>query len=262
MLYPLQDNRVNFDNGGRLALQASILGALATSFEVRIPPKLASFLLHNLRTSDLPPLESPPFQNFLTNLRRLQLSVLFDSFPDDRTFSSRCYPFWGNLFPSTILTPAQHALTDLTLRSDVNFGASSGLSFNGLHFPHLCSLSLRHLVLEASVGLEPFILRHATSLARLELIACMLPAGLVSYPLPWTPPPPSSDRCWDSVWDSFAAELNTLVALHVHGQECGYVSACFGLSYVCDGARESRDAADVAALQRLRAVVAARSEGA
>src|ERR1700761_5024341 len=98
MFYPLQDNRVNSDNGGRLALQASILGALATSFKVRIPPKLASFSLHNLRTADLPPLESPPFQNFLTNLRRFQLSVLFDSYPDDRTFSSRCYPFWGNLF--------------------------------------------------------------------------------------------------------------------------------------------------------------------
>ena len=262
MFYPLKDNRANSDNGGQLALQASILGALATSFKVRVPPKLRSLSLHNLRTSDLPVFESPPFQNFLTNLRRLQLSVLFDFEPDDRTFTSRCYHFWGTLLPRMIFAPAQHAVTDLTLHSDVSFGRSSGLSLNGLHFPHMYALSLRNLVMETSVGIEPFILRHAASLTRLELVACMLPTYPNPLPIPWALPfpPPSSARCWDSIWDHFAVELTSLVALHVHDPECSYVFAWFGLSFFRDSARESREATDVAALQRFRAVVATRSE--
>ena len=140
-----------------------------------------------------------------------------------------------------ILVPKQHTLTDLTLHSDVYFSGSSELSLDGLHFPHLYSLSLSKFILETSVGIEPFILRHAASLAQLELIACMLPANLSTLPFPWVPLPPlpSSGRCWDSIWDCFVAELSALVALHVHNPECEYVSTCFGLSFSRDGAHES-----------------------
>ena len=142
-----------------------------------------------------------------------------------------------------ILVPKQHTFTDLTLHSDIYFSGSSELSLDGLHFPHLYSLSLSKFVLETSVGIEPFILRHAASLAQLELIACMLPTNLGTLPLPWVPLPPlpSSGRCWDSIWDCFVAELSALVALHVHNLECEYVSTCFGLSFSRDGACESRE---------------------
>ncbi|KAI9453703.1 hypothetical protein BJY52DRAFT_804074 [Lactarius psammicola] len=161
----------NWLDGDRLALQASILGALSASFSVRTPPNLRSLSLHNIRTWDLSPLETPPFQTVLTTLRHLQLSVLPDSDPDPETFFARWCHFWGTFFPRMILAPTQHSLTELTLYSDIDVGASSGLSLAGLHFPHLCALSLCRLVFEPSVGVEAFILRHAATLTRLELLA-------------------------------------------------------------------------------------------
>ncbi|KAH9022086.1 hypothetical protein EDB83DRAFT_2679220 [Lactarius deliciosus] len=161
-------------------LQTSILDALATSFNVRAP-KLTSLSLHNLRTSDLSLLESPSFQTTLMTLLRLQLSVLFDHSPgpDTDLELERWCNFWGTLCPRMVLTPTQHSLTELTLHSDTYVGALCGLSFAGLHFPRLCALSLRMVVFEPSVGATQFILRHAATLARLELLLCKL---LDTYP--------------------------------------------------------------------------------
>jgi hypothetical protein len=258
--YPINDNRANSDRGSRLALQLSILGALVTSFRDQVPSKLTSLFLHNLRTLDLPPFESPSFQNLLKTLRRFQLSVLFDISPDDRTLPSRWSHFWGTLCPRMVLAPMQHALTELTLHSDAYVGASSELSLAGLYFPHLHALSLRNLVFQPSIGVEPFILRHATTLAKLELLTCKLPAYTGILLTPWPPPPPPSGPCWDSIWDRFAAELTALVALHVEDPECSYVSAALGLFFYIDSYRESRDATDAVALERFHAVVASRSE--
>ena len=269
--YPIYGRRIKFADGGRRALQLSILGALAASFRVHVPSRLTSLSLHNLRPSDLSPLESPPFQNFLTTLQRLHLSVLFDS--SDPMFETGIRHFWGTIFPRIVLTPMQHTLTELTLHSDSLFGASSGLSLAGLHFPHLCALSLRNLVFEPSIGVESFILQHAATLARLELLACKLLAhpDIPQTPLTPLPPHPStvlapdkesrSGPGWDSIWDRFAAELTALVTLHVDEPMCSsYISCCLDLSFWTDYARELRDATDVAALQRFHAIVAARSE--
>ena len=252
------NRRINYNGKAhlsRLALQASIIGALADSFSVRVPSKLTSLSLHNLRTSDLGPLDTPPFKNVLTNLRRLQLSVLSEEFDD------RWADFWSTFCPRIILDPTQHCLTDLTLHSDTLVGTFSGLSLSGLHFPHLCALSLRKIVFESPVGIEPFILRHTATLARLELLGCTLPtyAGL-PFPL-GSPPPPLPSACyWNSIWDRFAAELTALVALHVDEPECSYVSAHSLSSYLRTGRSESRDATDAEALQRFHVVVTARSE--
>ena len=158
----------------------------------------------------------------------------------------------------------QHALAELTLHSDFYVGTSSGLSLASLHFPHLHTLSLRNLVFEPSIGVEPFILRHATSLAKLELLSCKLPTYTGA---PWIPSPPLSDPCWASIWDRFATELIALVSLHVDDPECSYVTLCSDLFTYSDhdfmlsiSERESRDATDVVALERFHAVVAARSE--
>ena len=151
----------------------------------------------------------------------------------------------------------QRALTELTLHSDYYVGASSGMTFTGLHFPYLHALSLRNLVFEPSVGVEPFILRHATSLTKLELLTCKLPTytGVT-----WIPSPPPSDPCWANIWDRFVTELTSLVSLHVDDSERSYVLAGLGLFLYLDSDRESQDATDVVALERFHAVVAARLE--
>ena len=123
-------------------------------------------------------------------------------------------------------------------------------------------LSLHNVFLQPSVGVEAFILRHAASLARLELLECKLPA-YDTHPLPpfnFDPPPPLSHYCWDNIWDRFAAELTALVALNIKDPNCSYVSSFFMFVPFLDSARQSRDAIDFAALERFRAVVAARSE--
>ena len=64
--------------------------------------------------------------------------------------------FWGTLCPRMLLAPMQNALTELTLHSEAYIGIPSRLSLAGLHFPHLHALSLRNLVFEPSIGVEPF----------------------------------------------------------------------------------------------------------
>lgn len=271
--YPSCGNRLDPDGRGRLALQTSILGALSASFSVRAPPNLTSLSLHNLCTSNLSPLESPPFQTVLRTLRRLQLSVLLDNTPGSTKVLDRWEHFWGTLCPHMALAPTQHALTELALHSDAHVGASSGLSLAGLHFPRLCALSLRKLVFEPSVGAEHFILRHAATLARLELIACKLSIDSDSFPSytalarddEESGPRPA---CWERIWDCFAAELTALVALHVDerrfhhwgftGSELRYVRPEPGMAYREFDAMPLRDAADGRALQRFHLTVASR----
>jgi hypothetical protein len=262
---------LDFDAEDRPALQRSILVALASSFSFRAPPKLISLSLRNLRTWDLSPLECPPFQTVLKHLQRLRLFVLFDRVHDAVTALDRWTYFWGTLCFRLILAPTQHALTELTLHADTPVGASLGLSltgmrlpnlcvlsFTGLYFPNLCVLSLRMLVFEPSVGAEPFILRHAATLARLELVKCelLIPndeesgAGLTR---------------WEHIWDSFATGLTALVALHVDesgvdGSGHRYVRHRPELSYWEVSIPAHLDVADTVALERLYVTVAARSE--
>ncbi|KAH9059850.1 hypothetical protein EDB87DRAFT_730664 [Lactarius vividus] len=262
--YPLYDNGLSSDGQSRLAVQASILGALVTSFNIRASPKLTSLSLDNLRIWELSPLESPSFQTVLTTLRRLLLSVLSDRAPDAVGFGARWGHFWGTLCPRMILAPTQHTLTELTLHSDAPVGALSGLSLAGLHFPLLCALSMRALVFEPSTGVEPFILRHAATLVQLEILACKLPnpvdLSISSFQSISTSLAPheglnSGPDGWDQVWDRFAAELTALVTLNVD-LECRYVELIFLWEIYVS---ESRYAADAAALQRLRMTVASRS---
>ncbi|KAH9059844.1 hypothetical protein EDB87DRAFT_730558 [Lactarius vividus] len=266
--YPSYGNRLD---GGGFTLQPSVLGALASSFSVRAP-KLMSLSLHNLRTSDLSPLGSPSFQTVLTTLRHFQLSVLFDGASGrSRDFEPWCN-FWGTLCPRMVLAPMQHSLTELTLHSDVNVGALSGLSFAGLHFPRLCALSLRMVIFEPSVGAKQFILGHAATLARLELLVCKLPVNpdMLLYPSPTAHAGDESDS-WECIWDGFAAELTALVALHVderRSDRWGLTNSEFRyarpdsrtMTYQETYTFAHRNAADAAALRRFHLTVATRSE--
>lgn len=272
----------NPDCKGRLALQESILGALAASFSVRAPSKLTSLSLHNLYPSALSSLDSPPFQTVLTTLRQLRLFMILDRALGLNTALDHWCHFWGTLCTRIFLAPTQQSLTELTLHSDVYVGALSELSLHALHFPHLYALSLRNLVFEPSVGAEYFILRHAPTLMRLELITCKLPIdtnrSLYSSPSLSSPPSTtlpkceeSSDGsgCWDRIWDRFAAELIALVVLHVDERrrdpwgdtlECRYVDPGPGVSYCEANALEPRNVADAEALRHFRMIIAARSE--
>jgi hypothetical protein len=265
--YSVYNNRIGYDDKGRLALQAYVLGALVDGFSVRAPPKLTSLSFHNLRTWHLSCLESPPFQTVLTTLRHLHLSVLFDSAPDPFRFSSRWCHFWDTL-PRIILAPTQDALTELTLHSDEPVGAWSGFSLTGLHFPHLYAVSLRNFIFMSSVGIVPFVLQHASTLTRLEILSCTLPLNdeISLSPSdsdsPSTAPTPAEESSfgpdsWHPIWDRFAAELTTLIMLRVDGPEFLHTSSTLWEI----GANEQHDAADVAALRRFRMIVAARSLG-
>ena len=120
---------------------------------------------------------------------------------------------------------------------------------------------MRNLVFDASVGADFFIVRHASSLLRLVLLSCKLPAYR-STPL----------NGWKGIWDRFAVELTALVSLHVDNPECSYVyvghNPDFSITYLSgpnlsfslDCIYPSRDAADFAALERFHSVVTARSE--
>ncbi|KAH9022812.1 ankyrin repeat-containing domain protein [Lactarius hengduanensis] len=203
-------------------------------------------------------------QTVLTTLRRLLLSVLSDS-SIGASWSNVCWVhFWGTLCPHMILAPTQQALTELTLHSDAPVGASSGLSLAGLYFPLLCVFSVRGLVFELSVEVETFVLRHAATLAQLEVLACKLPtpANLplsysqsISTALARDEGLSSGPGGWDWIWDCFAAELTALVTLDVDTQ-CRYIepSSFWEVPFP-----ESRCAADAAALQRFHMTVAARS---
>ena len=250
------------DNNGRVALQESILGALALSFSVRALPKLMFLSLHNLHTWHLSPLESAPFQTILTTLRRLQMSVLFESAPDPFTFTSRWSHFWSTLSPQMILSPTQHTLTELTLHSDAGVDASSGLSLAGLHFPHLCVLSLRNLSFQPSTGVETFILRHGATLARLELLSCQMTilggTEWHRYLYPSTTISQGGESSsgpdgWHLIWNRFEAELTALVTLHVACPNDPRIPLCA----IRPG---EYNAVDIAALRRFRNTVAARSQ--
>ncbi|KAH9032754.1 hypothetical protein EDB85DRAFT_2289625 [Lactarius pseudohatsudake] len=259
--YPLHDNRLDADGQGRLAVQASILHVLATSFSV-CAPKLTYLSLDNLRIWEFPHLESPSFQTVLTTLRRLVLSVLSDRSIGASWFNICWVHFWGTLCPHMILAPTQQTLTELTLHSDALVGASSGLSLSALHFPLLCVFSVRGLVFELSIEVEPFVLRHAATLSQLEVLACKLPAptnllpySQISTALARDEGLSSRPGGWDWIWDCFAAELVALVTLDVDTQ-CRYIEPTpfWGVPV-----SESRYAADAAALQRFHTTVAARS---
>lgn len=276
---PIYDkySNVDLDDRGCASLQELILRALSASFGVRAPSKLTSLSLHNLRTSDPPALETFPFHTILTTLCRLQLSVLFDSIPIPSTFFARWRHFWSTLFPHMPAVPVQTqtSLTELTLHSDEYVGAHCGLSLRELHSPHLTMLSLRSIVFDPSLGAEDFILRHAGTLARLKLLECKVLMSANRFPSPSPCTTVTTDvkldpsPYWDRIWDRFAIELTALVTLYVDephdnrgfrtSKEIRYVhyrSPHYRLIY----GNESRIAADLAALKRFYATVAARAQ--
>ncbi|KAI0259354.1 hypothetical protein BC834DRAFT_634556 [Gloeopeniophorella convolvens] len=249
------------DIPGHRKLQASVLDALALSF-TRSQPNLKSLHLHNLHITHLGPLASPAIRTVLEHLSDLRISLLFDDTTDGSAFPAHWEHFWGTTLPERILTPTQSALISLTLHSDAHVGGDARLALADMRFAHLNALSLRRVVFDARTGAEVFILAHAQTLMRLELIGCKLPAPAYgSAHLP---------RAWADVWDKFEIELVGLRELRVdqrrsdrwgfNGPERRYVRAGPQMTFVEAEIGAESDAADAASLKRLHAAVAARVE--
>jgi hypothetical protein len=258
----MRDLPANSDRRSCPSLQAPILAALAASFSVRAPSELTSLSLENLLVSNFTPLDSSDSSPLLTllmpALRRFHLSVCNNIVTDDVRWRN----FWSTFFSRIIPAPVQHSLTDLEMRSNIAIGSSSGLSFAGLYFPHLSALSLYNFFWEPYLAIEPFVLRHATTLAQLKLIFCCLPVTRLRLlsPSPSTALTEAEElsTSWEHIWDRFALELTALVALHT--------DIIFYAIYVPDRyirgtvVGKTRKEADGAALLRFHTTVAARSE--
>ena len=117
---------------------------------------------------------------------------------------------------------------------------------------------------------EDFILRHVATLTQLELLMCKVLVSDVRLLLSSESTNLATDvelrrrPYWDRSWDRFAAELTGIVMLHVderhRDQKYRYVQRNFAGSYSVCRAGESRNVADLAALQRFRMTVATRSK--
>ena len=117
---------------------------------------------------------------------------------------------------------------------------------------------------------EDFILRHAATLTQLELLRCKVLVSDVRLLLSSESTNLATDvelrrrPYWDRSWDRFAAELTGIVMLHVderhRDRKYRYVQRNFAGSYSVCGGGESRNAADLAALQRFRMTVATLSK--
>ncbi|KAF8266157.1 hypothetical protein EI94DRAFT_1701975 [Lactarius quietus] len=267
--FPADGHWRDDDFEGRLTLQSSILGALADSFGVRVPAKLACLSLHNLHSSGVTPLESPPFQTVMKNLRFLQLFVI-DSDNVRIGPDNPLVHFWGTFCRRQVLVPTQESLTELTLHSLKVIGAAFELSLAELHFPHLCALSLCKIVFEPSVCAENFILRHAATLTRLELIGCMLPiyTDMITVQVASDGELMHRPTYWGPIWESFAMELIALVKLHIDvimpidssHNEYWYVRPMHANFYRLARPPSYIAEVDAAALERLHMTVAARSK--
>ena len=111
--------------------------------------------------------------------------------------------------PEQFLLPAQR-LTSLTLNIDQAYGYIPCLNITGIYFPHLITLSLRHMLFchpdQALHDMEDFSVRHKARLETLVLDACAM------YLDEWTSRPPHT---WSDVWNRFEFELDNLMDLVV-----------------------------------------------
>ncbi|KAG1744938.1 uncharacterized protein EDB91DRAFT_1121698 [Suillus paluster] len=114
-----------------------------------------------------------------------------------------------------LLPPSNVILKSLVLRSPQGPYHSLTTQLSSFHYPALESLVLENIVFDqtpSADGIEEFVLRHKSSLRRLELRSC---ASHVGAPL-------FDARPWSSIWQRWAAELTGLRELVVDG-DSGYV---------------------------------------
>ncbi|KAG0696361.1 hypothetical protein DFH29DRAFT_813067 [Suillus ampliporus] len=152
------------------------------------------------------------FVSSLTNspLSNLSLSVVPNA---DISAWSGSKDINGSL--GALLPPSNVTLKSLVLRSPQGPYHSLTTQLSSLNYPSLESLMLENIVFDqtpSAVGIEEFVLRHKSSLRRLELRSCASYVGAPSF----------NARPWSSIWQRWAAELTGLRELVVDG-DSGYV---------------------------------------
>ncbi|KAJ7591644.1 hypothetical protein C8J56DRAFT_936078 [Mycena floridula] len=149
----------------------------------------------------------PFFHAFICIPQHLEISVIWKEnidpqyrewMIDDIVYGDRLTHFWKTNILGNVLEQNQQ-LQSLNLTSP----ELVRLSWDNITFPHLTDLSLTMMRLGCKGTAEDFILRHKSTLRRLQLTKCGI------YHTPADPPP----RFWSDVWEGLAEEMNQLVCL-------------------------------------------------
>ncbi|KAI0065679.1 hypothetical protein BV25DRAFT_1913136 [Artomyces pyxidatus] len=154
--------------------------------------------------------------NGQSSLRTLTLENLFPyqaavySHPDpagdlfDSDGRDPVRPFWTETI-RPLLFAAQDTLTSLTLHACNGRNSIPGAALQGLHFPSLTYLSLRHVTFRgrADVGAEVFILANSANLSSLILLNCRM--DIHQYLTEWGIE--NDSHTWAEVYRSFNRDL-------------------------------------------------------
>ncbi|KAJ7876583.1 hypothetical protein B0H13DRAFT_2548627 [Mycena leptocephala] len=180
-----------------LLLQNELFATLAAN----PPPPLMSLTLNNVLAVPDNIYAQEDFHRIFRPLQKLEISVLSAVDYEGSYFQDPLIEFWLDNIVHMIRSAT--AVTALTIRSDQDVGACPSLSFKDMSFPRLTSLALHQFVFEPGipeVDVVAFILRHKTTLERLELHDCSIDGGEDGdFP-----------RLWHAVFALFEAELSSL----------------------------------------------------
>ncbi|KAJ7192415.1 hypothetical protein GGX14DRAFT_578134 [Mycena pura] len=166
-----------------LQLQFRLFEALAA-----VPPSLVLLTLRNVLGVPNEMYQQETFLTVFHGLQILEISVIYD-YGEGYYVQDPIKAFWAEDM-SNILANAR-SLTTLVLRSDHPVGHEPALSFRDTHLPKLQSLTIQRFCLVPMIpdaDVLAFILRHASTLAFLELRDCSVDGGMEPdfiYPRPW-----------------------------------------------------------------------------
>lgn len=190
-------------------LQFDVLEGLARNSNLL--PALQSLQISawSALTDDL--YDEAPFKRIVESLRDLRFNVqdTDNSDDDDHTVDD----FWANIIGRRVLQPAVN-LTSLAMGSNIEYASLIRINLGPITFPCLTSLSLSNFAWDdtrldpqcSTLAAEEFIVRHGTTLKKLELESCKIT-------IPHTRSTPV--RSWTAVWNRFADQLTELVDLNV-----------------------------------------------
>ncbi|KAJ7187165.1 hypothetical protein C8R46DRAFT_1059055 [Mycena filopes] len=168
-----------------LLLQMALFSELAA----HPPPPLVSLALENLIPFDTDTYADDSFQSIFRTLETLRISVRSRVYGNAESNQV----FWSVSIPHMLRSA--HHLTSMALLSDQPIGISPMAHLDGIHFPALTALTLRHFILQPPASPDDhdhdalaFILRHGPTLTHLTLDECAVyggAAGTAVYPRPW-----------------------------------------------------------------------------
>ncbi|KAI0060717.1 hypothetical protein BV25DRAFT_924586 [Artomyces pyxidatus] len=209
---------------GYMFLPKEILTAITDSSEM-LSQKLRALTINNLMAYNDPSQYTTQFGRLFANLESVRLTVVSSNDPSfiDDMEEAIWDNFWSDFISGTVLRSLEDlpsgSLTSLTLHNPHHlYEPPVFVPWSDVTLPLLSSLSLLGFDFEGIPYLEDFIVRHAGTLVRLELLHCVMEtdrephmdeamlAQLIED---------SEHRSWVSVWDTLALEMTVLMELVV-----------------------------------------------